>query len=399
MLAGSFFALFLSVARGESEAQRASASFMMISGITGPDQCLAAVGESTAMLEPCTEAIAAGDGREVWAFEGGGKVRNVVNGKCLAASSGAVSLGDCSAKASAWELTAEGQLRLQSGGGDLCLTQSGSFAGDEDVAHGAPVHATSSSEESSHGAVKAVDGNEKTYWTSALDAEGQQVITVDFGDSRTLVSAVVEWELPAMAYSVQLSSDGASWTDAFATDVNGLFTNRVYLGYASASKLRLVMTKPHPVYAQFQGKKAYGIRRIAVISPRLHTAVEKCDVASKSADARDKVFLSYVGNFDPCPSKALRAEVPALESAITSLASASSKLADKFPQLGSCGAHSFLESKGAKLRGAGFALSLAEVEAAAGTASGLVKRMTGIPDADGAVDAARDVMERVSTGK
>ena len=51
---------------------------------------------------------------------------------------------------------------------------------------------------------------------------------------------------------------------------------------------REVMTKPHPVYAQFQGKKAYGIRRIAVISPRLRTAVEKCDVASKSADARDK---------------------------------------------------------------------------------------------------------------
>lgn len=88
-----------------------------------------------------------------------------------------MSLGDCSSKASAWELTAEGQLRLQSGGGDMCLTQSGSFAGDEDVAHGAPVHATSSSEESSHGAVKAVDGNEKTYWTSALDAEGQQIIT------------------------------------------------------------------------------------------------------------------------------------------------------------------------------------------------------------------------------
>ena len=51
---------------------------------------------------------------------------------------------------------------------------------------------------------------------------------------------------------------------------------------------REVMTKPHPVYAQFQGKKAYGIRRIAVISPRLRTAVEKCDAASKSADARDK---------------------------------------------------------------------------------------------------------------
>ena len=83
-------------------------------------------------------------------------------------------------------------------------------------------------------------------WSSSLSfgaclhLRQMRVRAVDFGDSRTLVSAVVEWELPAMAYSVQLSSDGSSWTDAFATDVNGLFTNRVYLGYASASKLRLV---------------------------------------------------------------------------------------------------------------------------------------------------------------
>merc|ERR1719253_435824 len=167
-------------------AETASPSFMLMSMVTGPDQCLAAVGDSTAMLEPCTESIAAGDGREVWSFEGGGKIRNVVSGKCLEASGSAVSVGDCTGKA-AWELTAEGQLKVA--GGDLCLTQSGSFAGDEDVAHGAPVHATSSSEESSHGAVRAVDGNEKTYWTSALDAEGAQHFTIDFGDSRTLVSA------------------------------------------------------------------------------------------------------------------------------------------------------------------------------------------------------------------
>ena len=35
-----------------------------------------------------------------------------------------------------------------------------------------------------------------------------------------------------------------------------------------------------------------------------------------------------------CPSKELRAEVPTLESALASLASASSKLAAKFPALG-----------------------------------------------------------------
>merc|ERR1719253_2349990 len=166
-------------------AETASPSFMVISGITGPDQCLAAVGDSTAMLEPCTEAIAAGDGREVWSFENGGRLRNVVSNKCLQVSGADVSLGSCEGKASSWEMTSDGQMKH----GDVCLTQSGSFAGDEDVAHGAPVHATSSSEESSHGAVKAVDGNEKTYWTSELDAEGPQHFTIDFGDSRTLVSA------------------------------------------------------------------------------------------------------------------------------------------------------------------------------------------------------------------
>jgi len=87
-----------------------------------------------------------------------------------------------------------------------------------------------------------VDANEKTYWVSALDAEGAQHITIDFGDARTVASAVIEWELPAMAFNLQLSKDGTTFEDAYATDVNGLFTNRIYLGYASASKLRLVRT-------------------------------------------------------------------------------------------------------------------------------------------------------------
>ena len=52
------------------------------------------------------------------------------------------------------------------------------------------------------------------------------------------------------------------------------------------------MKKAHPVYGQFRGKSAFGIRRIAVIAPRLRTVVEKCDLAAKSADARDKNFLS-----------------------------------------------------------------------------------------------------------
>merc|ERR1719146_221558 len=102
------------------------------------------------------------------------------------------------------------------------------------------------------------------------------------------------------------------------------------------------MKKAHPVYGLAHGKPAIGIRRFAVIAPRLQPAVVKCDVAAKSADARDKHFLAYVGDFNPCPSKELRAEAPSLESALTSLASAASKLAGKFPELGACGVKSFL---------------------------------------------------------
>jgi len=381
------------------EVQKASPSFMIVSGITGPDQCLAAVDDVTALLEPCTETIAAGDGREVWTFESGGRIRHVLKNKCLQVVGGAVTMGDCNGKDSSWELTPEGQMKLQATG-DLCLTQSGSFAGDEDVAHSAPVHATSSSDDSAHGAVKAVDGNEKTYWTSALGLEGTQHFTVDFGDSRRLVSAVIEWELPAMAFNMQASTDGSTWKDVFATDVNGLFTNRIYLGYVTATKLRLVLKKPHPIYAQFRGKTAFGIRRFAVISPRLHTVVDKCEVVAKSADARDKHFLSYVGNFDPCPSKSLRSEVPALESAITALASASSKLAAKFPELGSCGVHSFLGlSNQTALRGSATPATMMVAAGAASTsgqASSLVQRMNGLPDVDGAVDATRSLLDTMA---
>jgi len=376
-----------------AEALRASPSFQLMSGITGPDQCLAAVGDSAALFGPCAEAIAAGDGREVLSFESGGQLRNAVTGKCLAVAGGRVSFGECGGKsAAAWALSEDGQLKLT--GTDMCLSQAGSFAGDEDVAHGAAVHATSASDEASHGAVKAVDGSEKTYWASALDAAGAQELTVDFGAPRALVSAVIEWELPAMAFSLQLSTDGETWTDAYATDVNGLHSTRIYLGYATAAKARLVLKKAHPVYGQFHGKPAFGIRRFAVIAPRLEPVVEKCDVAAKSADARDKHFLAYVGDFNPCPSKELRAEVPTLESALTSLASASGKLAEKFPGLGACGVKSFLGVSRSQLpetlEGGDFAAG-----AAGGSVSGLVRRMNGLPDGAAAVEAARGVVEKV----
>ena len=64
--------------------------------------------------------------------------------------------------------------------------------------------------------------------------------------------------------------------------------------------------------------------------------MDRCAIAAKSIDARDKYFLSYVAEFDPSPAKALRSELPLLEAAKASLTTAVSDLADVMPQLSSC---------------------------------------------------------------
>ena len=76
---------------------------------------------------------------------------------------------------------------------------------------------------------------------------------------------------------------------------------------------------------------------MSVMSPRLATTVESCTAAALSTDARDKYFLSYVGEgSDPCPSKQLRTAVPSLDAARTALAASTAKLAERVSSIGSC---------------------------------------------------------------
>ena len=64
--------------------------------------------------------------------------------------------------------------------------------------------------------------------------------------------------------------------------------------------------------------------------------MDDCSAAGKSSDARDKYFLSHVGDYDPFPAKSLRSELPSLEAARSSLAAAATALADVLPQLDFC---------------------------------------------------------------
>merc|ERR1712232_511391 len=138
------------------------------------------------------------------------------------------------------------------------------------------------------------------------------------------------------AFAIFLSEDGTAFTEAYATDINVLNATRVPLGYKFARKAKVVMSQPHPIHARVHGHSVYGISTMAFTAARLQTVVEECSKASKSADARDKYFLSYIGEADTCPSKQLRSELPAFEAAKSSLAATTAELVEVLPALATC---------------------------------------------------------------
>ena len=97
---------------------------------------------------------------------------------------------------------------------------------------------------------------------------------------------------------------------------------------------------------RFQGHSLYGIRSVAVFADRLRSVVSGCATAAGSKDARDKYFLSHVGNFDPLPAKNFRSEWPALDAARASLAAIVAELADAAPQLSLCRRQQFIAMVG-----------------------------------------------------
>jgi hypothetical protein len=82
--------------------------------------------------------------------------------------------------------------------------------------------ATASSYESgllgSYPAVRAVDGNPSTRWASRWS--DPQRLRVDLGASTPVARVVMRWEAAyGKAYRIEVSSHGASWSTAYATEI------------------------------------------------------------------------------------------------------------------------------------------------------------------------------------
>ena len=69
----------------------------------------------------------------------------------------------------------------------------------------------SSSESSTYGALKAVDGNIGTYWYKR--SSSQHWLRVDLGSRQSFSKVVIKWGTEySRSYNVEVSSDGSSWT-------------------------------------------------------------------------------------------------------------------------------------------------------------------------------------------
>lgn len=76
---------------------------------------------------------------------------------------------------------------------------------------------TASTEEKDSWAANAFDGDRGSRWSSTF--ADHQWLMIDLGRTNRLVGLMLWWENAyASSYEIQLSTDGASWTTAFATD-------------------------------------------------------------------------------------------------------------------------------------------------------------------------------------
>jgi len=318
--------------------------FMLVSGITSVagEQCLVA-SASGINLETCLEAIAAGDGREVMQLDRDGQL--VAGSACVAlvdaetAGGGTLDLETCSDSAESGDgrtvfaLTPKGQLKLPRVG-DYCLTMAGDGVSDSDVARGAGLAATSSNAQ--HAVKNVADGDAQSYWASGSDPVGPVDLQLDFRSMKQIKVVEIDWEHPAQAFELQISS-GGRWTSVYSTTGNNLRTTR-YVGQAmSGSALRIRMTGVHPTMGNSGGHELYGIKDVRVWAGSTRAIVQDCAEAEDNTDARDKYFMVAVPEFDPKVGAVTRQAAGLLGAAEEHLGNLLAKLYAVMPSLAACG--------------------------------------------------------------
>merc|ERR1719313_2736359 len=328
----------------------AAAPTMLVAGVTAAEElCVAvengSVGQRGALVtaEPCAEAIAAGDGREVFVMTEAGQlaVGGAGSGLCAilagnsASGGGEIELDDCEAAAetgdgrSFWALAPSGQLTM--GGGSHCMVLAGGSCGNgADVAPTATVSATATAD-SAHGAEKLTDGDATSYWQSPPAetlAGGALSLGFELAATARVSSVVIDWQEPALDFTVQTAEEGGQWSTFAEVQGNTLGQTVVRGSSVVAKKVRVLLTAPVG--------GAYAAKAVRILSAPLQMAVQDCAEASTHGDARDLFFPEPAPEFDP------RATAPLLAGAVRQLGQYTAELSALKPKIEACKAASFL---------------------------------------------------------
>ena len=74
-----------------------------------------------------------------------------------------------------------------------------------------------------------------------MDPLAPVTVAIDLGGSKQLSAVGIQWEFPAKAFAISVSTDGVKWSEVYATDSNILTSNRIVLGSVAATRVRVVM--------------------------------------------------------------------------------------------------------------------------------------------------------------
>ncbi|KAK1444639.1 LCCL domain containing protein [Babesia gibsoni] len=296
--------------------------FAIKSGISSPsgEMCLQLEegrrdDNTRVVLDLCSHAIAAADGRDLWRHDSRQRIVSAVTSppKCLTSVSpskvGALVITDCKDDASdvcRWEFMGNSQISLKNAE-ELCMTQANIYSDKAGMGNlldimKSDITITASSASDKHNVELVMDGKTETYWASELFLDSNihsTNITINFNQPIHASRVKIDWEYQPMSYTIEGSTDNIVFTELARNMSNSDHVTMDSLKDKEFKQLRLVMLRPHHSMGKIPDGFIYGIREMEVLTSNLQTVVGDCRAAANTSDARDKYFVSYVSTFQP----------------------------------------------------------------------------------------------------
>ena len=233
----------------------------------------------------CIEAIAIGDGREIWTLQNNFQITSYVGGKCIELADGEtnddsrIQINDCWNSNGAgdgrdkWIMDHTGLTRVYKDQ-SKCMTVVTNSELENLCLNNANTFASSTLNDGQHEAHMAVDGLDDNYWASSPGVL-EATYTVLFNEPKTVKDIYVKWKYPAEEFEVLGLIAHGLWESIDMIKNNGksINFNKIDIGSKSLMGIKLVMLKTRD---KFNGMDIYGIWDIRCLSGTKAVKLKDC---------------------------------------------------------------------------------------------------------------------------